>query len=106
MQENKADGLIFFQSSDSYLFSEVTQILPDPLAQIIPFIPSPRAPEISTIRLLNQVVYDWTDWQIIQDDRQNSVVAGLASVGGLWTSVGGLFLIIFGTSVFRILFGE
>jgi len=84
----------------------MTQILPDPLAQNIPFIPTPQSPEISTIRLINRNAHDWSDWRIIQDDRQKSVVAGLASVGGLWTSIGGLFLIVFGTSVFRILFGK
>jgi len=96
--------LTSFQSSLSYLVSEISQILPDPLAEFIPFIP--RSPDISTIRLINRNVHDWSDWHITQDDRQKSVIAGLASVGGLWTSVGGLFLIVFGTSVFRILLGE
>jgi len=78
----------------------MTQILPDPLAFI------PRSPEISTIRLINRNAHDWSDWRILQDDRQNSAIAGLASVGGLWTSIGGLFLIVFGTSVLQILFGK
>ena len=97
-------GLLCLQSMDSYLVSEMTQILPDPRAQSLPFIP--HSPEISTIRLVNQATYDWADWNIRQEYREKSVLSGLASVGGLWTSIGGFFLIVFGAPALRILFGK
>lgn len=42
----------------------------------------------------------------IQDYREHSVSAGFSSVGGLWTTFGGIFMILFGASMLNVFFGQ
>jgi len=79
----------------------MAHVLPDPLAQTSLLIPN--SAEISTIRLTVQ--NDYSDWKILQDYREKSILNGFASVGGLGTFLGGLFAIVYGSSIVRILFG-
>lgn len=48
---------------------------------------------------------DISDWDILQDYRDNSFWSGFSSVGGLWTALNGVFSFIFGSSLLLILFG-
>ncbi len=73
----------------------------DPMASTSPLIT--RAPDIATIRIISQT--DTTEWRIIQDYRDKSALSGFASVGGLWSFLGGIFAVIFGTSILQIVFG-
>ena len=63
-----------------------------------------RAPDIATIRLTRQI--DDSEWHIIQDRLDKSIVRGLASSGGLWTALGGILSLLFGSSIMRIMFGQ
>ena len=62
-----------------------------------------RAPDVSTLRIVTP--YNFAEWRIIQQSRDKSVLKGLASVGGLWTFLGGIFTALFGTTIMRIIFG-
>jgi len=64
----------------------------------------PQGPDIATIRLTPQV--DTSEWQVIQERRDKSVIRGLSSAGGLWTALGGLLSIFFGSSIMRLMFGR
>lgn len=44
--------------------------------------------------------------RITRDYREDSVVAGFASIGGLWTFFSGIISLIFGVSLLQILFGQ
>jgi len=63
-----------------------------------------KAPDIATIRLTRQI--DDSEWHIIQDRLDKSIVRGLASSGGLWTALGGILSLLFGSSIMRIMFGQ
>lgn len=60
--------------------------------------------DVSTLRLFFQG--NWGDTHVIQDYRQNSVIAGFAGVGGLWTTLSGIFALLFGASMLQILYGQ
>lgn len=82
-------------------------VFPDPQAAN-PDLGIPRSENISTLRVF---VHDDSfgdghrGWTLIQDYRDKSVLNGFASVGGLWTFLSGIFTIVFGTSLLRMLFG-
>lgn len=63
----------------------------------------PQSTGISTLRVLLQ--YDDVFWTVIRDYTDKSVLNGFASVGGLWTFLSGIFTIVFGISLLRMLFG-
>ncbi len=65
----------------------------------------PRAPEIATIRLIPQFPNS-SEWRIVQDRRDRSVIKGVSSTGGLWTALGGILAFLFGGSIFRTMFGK
>jgi hypothetical protein len=62
-----------------------------------------QAPNIATIRIISQT--DTSEWRIFQDYHDKSALKGFASVGGLWSFLGGIFVVIFGTSILQIVFG-
>lgn len=62
-----------------------------------------RGPDVANIRILSP--NDFSDWRLIQDYRERSVLKGFAVVGGLWTFLCGVFATIYGPSLMQILFG-
>ncbi len=76
-------------------------VWPDPQAGTSPLIA--QGPEVATIRITPQ--NDPSEWKIIRDYRDKSVLKGFASVGGLWAALGGIFAVLFGSSIIRIIFG-
>ena len=62
----------------------------------------PRTNNTATLRLSGQD--NLLGWTIVQDYREKSVLHSLASVGGLWTFVNGVFTLFFGCSLLLILF--
>jgi len=63
----------------------------------------PSSPNVSTLYISRRE--DLSRWQMIQDDSESSVLKGIASVGGLWAFLGGIFATLFGCSIVHILFG-
>ncbi|KDR77485.1 hypothetical protein GALMADRAFT_138594 [Galerina marginata CBS 339.88] len=92
-------ALGLFQTSKSFVAARLTGIYPDPSFAV------PRGGNISTLRLFS-APFDYSESRIIADQRDNSVVAGFSSVGGLWTTLSGIFAIIFGGSLFYMLNGS
>ncbi|KAF8170386.1 hypothetical protein BJ912DRAFT_997456 [Pholiota molesta] len=90
-----------FESMQSTVIAQINQVFPDPQAGISPMII--RSPEIATIRVSKQAVV--TQWTIIQDSKDKSFFNGLSQTGGLWTFLSGVFAVVFGGSLMRILFG-
>lgn len=86
------------------MVSEISQVFNDPQAGSSPFIP--QSPEVSTIRLFSQSIVDPSEWLFRHEYREKSVLKGFANVGGLWTFLAGVFAVIFGSPILRILFGE
>jgi len=73
----------------------------DPIASNFSLIA--RAPDIATIRIISQA--DTSEWRIVQDYRDKSALNGFASVGGLWSFLGGIFAVLFGLPILQIVFG-
>jgi hypothetical protein len=44
-------------------------------------------------------------WTVLADDRDKTVLKGLASAGGFWTLVNGVFTTLLGGSLLYCLFG-
>jgi hypothetical protein len=62
-----------------------------------------RSPDVANIRILSP--NDFSNWRLIQDYRERSVLKGFAVVGGLWTFLCGVFAMVFGPSLLHLLFG-
>ncbi|KAF5350026.1 hypothetical protein D9756_009155 [Leucocoprinus leucothites] len=45
------------------------------------------------------------EYRLVQDDKENSMLSGVALLGGLWTFLNGAFAVIFGSTLLLILFG-
>ena len=76
-------------------------------SQIVATYPDPDVtfnPDFGTLRLYSQD--SWAETRVVQDYRESSVIAGFASVGGLWTTFSGIFAILFGASMLQILYGQ
>lgn len=41
-------------------------------------------------------------YRMVSDSQQNSVLAGITALGGLWTFVNGVFTLIFGMSILML----
>jgi hypothetical protein len=69
---------------------------PDPFAAVV-------APNDNTasVRLFQH--YDPSDWVIVQDHREYTIVGVFSSLGGIWTIVNGVFALIFGGSMLIVL---
>ncbi|KAF9531291.1 hypothetical protein CPB83DRAFT_904846 [Crepidotus variabilis] len=89
------------QSYRTFLTTDITQILSEnwmtPFKAVIP-----QGPDISTARI--SFATSWTEWKILEDCPNESVFSSLASVGGLWTFLAGMFAAIYGTSIVKVLF--
>ncbi|KAF5315033.1 hypothetical protein D9619_007477 [Psilocybe cf. subviscida] len=85
-----------FQMTSLFWESRIMATYPDPLVAF--------NKDVSTLRLFWQD--NWSETRIIQDYRESSVIAGFANVGGLWTTLSGIFAIIFGASMLQILYGN
>ncbi|PPQ96986.1 hypothetical protein CVT26_006412, partial [Gymnopilus dilepis] len=91
-----------FDSSETFLVSRMLSVVNDPLAGRSALIPS--SPEISTFRISFQT--DISEMRLLKDSRSQTVIGGVAQVGGLWTSLSGIFAVIFGCSLLGILLGS
>jgi hypothetical protein len=49
---------------------------------------------------------DSSERVFIRDNREDSLVRGISEIGGLWTSLSGIFAVVFGISLMRVLFGK
>jgi len=94
--------LLCRQQWKTIMISRVLNIFPDPQAGIDPHVP--RLVNTSTFRVFLQD--DPSEWITILDERDESFVNGLSRVGGLWAFFGGVFTILFGSSILRVLFGK
>lgn len=90
---------------DIFAVAEMGHVWPDPRAtgefasDMIP-----RGPGIGTIRISLQNTR--AEYKLLQEYRDKSILRGFASVGGLWTFLGGLFSVFFGSSLMRFFFGR
>jgi hypothetical protein len=67
----------------------------DPFAAVSP------DDNIASLRIFIQ--YDPTDWIVIQDNREYSVLSVLSTLGGMWTGFNGIFALIFGAGMWVVL---
>jgi len=90
----------FQSATQTQVVTSIDKLFPDPSPAI------PRSENISTLRifLLEPFLYA-SGLRLVQEERTKTVVAGFASVGGIWTFLNGVFAVIFGDSLLRILFG-
>jgi len=89
-------ALGLFQGSESFYTTRLINSYADPNSTI------PRGENISTLRVFIQPD-NGLEFRIISDYRDNSVVDGFSAVGGLWTTLSGIFAVLFGGSLFHIL---
>jgi hypothetical protein len=94
---------LFSNSVDTVALSEMAQVMADPIAGPSPSSRIPRAPDIGTIRISYADFF--SDWKIVQDHRENTVLNGFSAVGGLWAFLGGAFTMLYGSSLMRVLLG-
>ncbi|KAF9522983.1 hypothetical protein CPB83DRAFT_69023 [Crepidotus variabilis] len=90
-----------FGSYRTYYTADMVHVWPDP--RPLKSNPSQNSPEIGTLRIAFQ--NDFSDWKIIEDYRDKSVLSGFASIGGLWAFIAGVFTAMYGTSILKTLFG-
>ena len=76
---------------------------PDPRTESLP-ISIPLSPSISTLRTFAMI--DSSERVFTQDSRENSLINGFSEIGGLWTFLSGIFAVVFGISLMRVLFGR
>ena len=78
------------------------------LPRFVAFYPDPAAAftgsNLSSLNIFWQDNYG--ELSFVQDYRENSVIAGFSSVGGLWTAFSGLFAIIYGASMLHTFYGQ
>jgi len=91
-------ALGMFQTSKVFWTSQLTAVYPDPSDTI------PQGKNISTIRIFVQG--DLSDTKIVSDYRATSALSGFSTVGGLWTTLSGIFAILFGGSLFHLISGS
>ena len=84
------------------MIARMIYVFPDPRAGVSPLIP--QSPNTSTFRVFVQD--DPSEWITVSDQSDESVLSGLSRVGGLWAFLSGVFTVIFGTSLLRILSGK
>lgn len=62
----------------------------------------------ATLRLtvIPMLSIQYSDKEIIEHTGENTAIAGLGLVGGIWASVNGLFIFFFGVSLFCVVFGK
>lgn len=93
-----------WQAFESYLLAQIGHVWPDPRASgDSPSEIIPKGPSIGTLRISLQDAQ--AEFRILQEYRERSILRGLASVGGLWTFIGGVFSALFGSSLMRLFFG-
>ena len=90
------------QNSEVFFSAQPIDTIPD--TSISPFIS--RGANISTLRVWTPLVLGYIQTVLTQDYRDASVVTGFSAVGGLWTTLGGIFTLVFGASMLHILYGE
>ena len=78
------------------------------LPKIVGFYPDPIATftgsNRSSLNIFSQSNFGELDF--VQDYRETTVIAGLSSVGGLWTAFSGIFTIVFGASLLHTFYGQ
>ncbi|TFK69639.1 hypothetical protein BDN72DRAFT_840127 [Pluteus cervinus] len=88
-----------FNSVNTFFTADIIHVFNDPLqADVIQ-----RGPDIGTVRIAYRDFF--TDWEVIRDQHNNTVLKGLSDVGGLWSFLGGVFVWFFGSSLLRVLRG-
>ena len=85
------------QATRTFLIPQIVAFYPDPAATFI-------GDDLSSLNVFQQGNYG--ELTFIQDYREKSVVAGFASVGGLWTAFSGIFAILFGASMLHVFYGQ
>jgi len=90
---------------ETFLISEMVNVWPDPWATTESAL-IPRAPHIATIRLIPQFPPRESEWRVIQDHPDKSLLRGVSSGGGLWTALSGILAFLFGSSIIRTMFGK
>ncbi|RXW21240.1 hypothetical protein EST38_g4601 [Candolleomyces aberdarensis] len=80
--------------------ADLAYVVNDPHASLFDL---PPGPNIATIRF--SVRNKATTWRVKRDARETSVLSGLASVGGLGSLLGAVFVFLFGSSLLGIMFG-
>jgi len=90
------------QQSNIIMISQVLNVFTNPKAGISLLIPCSL--NASTFQVFVQD--DPSEWITILDERDESVLSGLSRIGGLWAFLGGVFTVLFGTSLLCILFGK
>ncbi|TFK69637.1 hypothetical protein BDN72DRAFT_897117 [Pluteus cervinus] len=88
-----------FDTVSTFLLAEMTQIFNDPVQSGA----IPRSPDIGTVRISLADIF--SDIELIQEQRDSTVLKGLSAVGGLWSFLGGVFVWFFGSSILRVLRG-
>ncbi|KAF9523166.1 hypothetical protein CPB83DRAFT_910834 [Crepidotus variabilis] len=78
----------------TFLTSETVYVWPNSITR------SPA--DIGTVRIKPPVKS--SEWKVVEEYCEKSVLSGISTVGGLWTFLAGIFAAIYGTSVMKILF--
>ena len=90
------------QRSNIIMISRVLNVFTDPKAGISPQIS--LSVNISTFRVFAQD--DPSEWITVSDQGDESVLSEFSRVGGLCMFLSGVFAMLFGTSLLRLLYGK
>ncbi|KAF9044391.1 hypothetical protein BJ165DRAFT_1528935 [Panaeolus papilionaceus] len=93
-----ASSFGLFSSPKTYLVPSIRYVVADPLETRS----QNGVSNVSTLRLSCE--FNTAEFRVEMDQRDKTVFAGFATVGGLFTFVSGIFTLIFGTTFLCILF--
>lgn len=87
----KRDVFVLLQSYTNFPVIEFNSPRPDPAP------PTARSADIGTLRLFFEI--DGSKKTVVQDYTDQTILSGLASLGGLWTTANVVMTVLFGGSL-------
>ncbi|KAF8646930.1 hypothetical protein AX16_007022 [Volvariella volvacea WC 439] len=85
-------GFLDFMSRNTFLAAQTVSLTPDPRYRRVDALDSQ-----ATLRFVYQD--DLRKLQIEEEYMEDTVISGLSKLGGLWTTLNGTFMMLFGTSL-------
>lgn len=85
------------QSLNRFFIANIQSLAPDPSPI------DPKDNNTATLRLAPP--FNPYEYAVEQEYVEHSVLSGLALMGGIWTSLNGVFAMVFGSTLLLVLFG-
>ncbi|KAF9534056.1 hypothetical protein CPB83DRAFT_845022 [Crepidotus variabilis] len=95
-------GSLFMDTLKTFLLADIIHVWADPRPVSSSLMVT--GADVATIRVRAQA--STSQWKVLQDSRDKTVLKGFSDVGGLWTALGGIFAFLFGSSLMKVILGS